>query len=150
MATTSTTPLTEAQAREIIAPWYSMFNQPVQGDVKALHEQAVTPDYQSHTGDGTGESWGRDTSIAVISGFARSIPDMKFEIKEVLIAGNRVVVRGEVSGTPTVDLFGGLVPHTGKSFKVMAIDIQTIQDGKIVKTYHMENWFSALVQLRAP
>jgi hypothetical protein len=25
--------LTEAQARAIIAPWYSLFNQPVQGDV---------------------------------------------------------------------------------------------------------------------
>src|SRR5213594_1708605 len=39
--------LTEAQARAVIAPWYSMFNQPVQGDVQALHEQVLTADYQS-------------------------------------------------------------------------------------------------------
>ena len=26
--------LTEAQARAVIAPWYSLFNQPVQGDMK--------------------------------------------------------------------------------------------------------------------
>jgi hypothetical protein len=26
----------------------------------------------------------------------------------------------------------------------MAIDIQTIRDGKIAKTFHMENWLSAL------
>jgi hypothetical protein len=32
---------------------------------------------------------------------------------------------------------------------MMAIDIQTIKDGKIAKTYHMENWLSALAQLRA-
>jgi|KBSSwiStaDraftv2_1062776.scaffolds.fasta_scaffold56072_4 hypothetical protein len=25
----------------------------------------------------------------------------------------------------------------------MAIDIQTIQDGKIGRTYHLENWLSA-------
>jgi len=31
----------------------------------------------------------------------------------------------------------------------MAIDIQTIESGKIRKTYHMENWFAALTQLRA-
>jgi hypothetical protein len=32
---------------------------------------------------------------------------------------------------------------------MMAINIQTIKDGKIAKTYHMENWLSALGQLRA-
>jgi predicted ester cyclase len=67
--------------------------------------------------------------------------------KEVLVAGNRVVVRGEVSGTPAGDLFG--VDHTGKSFRIMAIDIQTVQDGKISRTYHLENWISAAGQLRA-
>ncbi len=50
---------------------------------------------------------------------------MKFDIKEVLVAGDRVIVRGEVTGTPAGDLFG--VPHTGKSFRMMAIDIQTIR-----------------------
>ena len=141
--------LTEAQARAIIAPWYSMFTQPVRGDIAALHDKAVTLDYQSSTGDGAGESWGRDVSIKVIGSFATSIPNMKFEIKEVLVAGNRVIVRGEVSGTPAAALFGGLIPHSGKSFKIMAIDIQTIESGKIRKTYHMENWFAALTQLRA-
>jgi hypothetical protein len=32
---------------------------------------------------------------------------------------------------------------------MMTIDIQTIKDGKIAKTYHLENWLSALGQLRA-
>jgi predicted ester cyclase len=71
---------------------------------------------------------------------------MKFDIKEILVAGDRVVVRGEVTGTPAGDLFG--VPHPGKSFRIMAIDIQTIRDGKIARTYHLENWLSALRQLR--
>jgi hypothetical protein len=73
--------------------------------------------------------------------FCQLIPDMKFEIKEVLVAGDRVIERGEVAGTPARDLF---VPHIGESFKIMAIDIQTIKDGKIAKTFHMENWLSAL------
>jgi predicted ester cyclase len=140
--------MTEADARAIIPPWYSMFNQPFQGDITALHDRVVTSDYQSHTGDGPGENWGRDVSIKVIGSFATSIPDMKFEIKEVLVAGGRVVVRGEVTGTPAAALFGGLIPHTGKQFRIMAIDIQTIKNGKISKTYHMENWFAALGQLR--
>ena len=140
--------LNEAQARAVIAPWYGLFNQPVAADVvKTVHEQQLSPDYQSCWGVLPGECWGREQSIKVVSNFARSIPDMKFDIKEVLVSGNRVIVRGEVSGTPSGELFG--VPHGGKSFRIMAIDIQTIRDGKMVQTYHLENWLNALGQLRA-
>jgi ketosteroid isomerase-like protein len=139
--------LTEAQANAVIAPWYSLFSVATRGDVKGIHEQVLTADYESCAGYLPGECWGRETSIKVVGNFAKSIPDMKFEIREVLVAGDRVIVRGEVTGTPAGELFG--VPHTGKSFKIMAIDIQTIKDGKIAKTYHMENWLSALGQLRA-
>jgi ketosteroid isomerase-like protein len=138
--------LAEAQARAIITPWYSLFNVATRGDVKSVQEQVLTADYESCAGYLPGECWGRDTSIKVVGNFANSIPDMKFDIKEVLVAGDRVIVRGEVTGTPAGELFG--VPHTGKSFRMMAIDIQTIKDGKITKTYHMENWLSALGQLR--
>jgi steroid delta-isomerase-like uncharacterized protein len=139
--------LTESEARGIIAPWYSLFNVATRGDVKTIQEEVLTPDYETCSGYLPPECWGRDTSIKVVSNFANSIPDLKFDIKEVLVAGDRVIVRGEVTGTPAGDLFG--VPHTGKSFRIMAIDIQTIRDGKIARTFHMENWLSALGQLRA-
>jgi ketosteroid isomerase-like protein len=139
--------LTEAQARAIIAPWYGLFTVSTRGDVKAIQEQVLTADYESCSGYLPGECWGRDTSIKVVSNFANSIPDMKFDIKEVFVAGDRVIVRGEVTGAPAGELFG--VPHTGKSFRIMAIDIQTVRDGKIARTFHMENWLSALGQLRA-
>ena len=146
-STVSAQGLTEPQARAFIAPWYSLFNVGTRGDVKSIQDQVLTPDYESCAGYLPGECWGRDTSIKVVGNFAKSIPDMKFDIKEVLVAGDRVIVRGEVTGTPAGELFG--VPHTGKSFRMMAIDIQTIRGGKIAKTYHMENWLSALGQLRA-
>jgi ketosteroid isomerase-like protein len=130
------TALTEQQARAVIAPWYSLFNVAI-----------LTEDYESCAGYLPGECWGRDTSIKVVTNFASTIPDMTFAIKEMLVAGDRVIVRGEVTGTPAGDLFG--VPHTGKSFRIMAVDIQTIRDGKIAKTFHMENWLSAIGQLRA-
>src|SRR5258705_2350910 len=146
-STASAQGLTEAQARAVIAPWYSLFNVASRGDVKTIQEQVLTADYESCSGYLPGECWGRDTSIKVVGNFANSIPDMKFEIKEVLVAGDRVIVRAEVTGTPAGELFG--VPHTGKSFRIMAVDIQTIKDGKIGRTFHMENWLSAIGQLRA-
>ena len=141
------TNLGEQQARDLIAPWYGLFNVATRGDVRAVQEAVLTEDYESCAGYLPGECWGRETSIKVVSNFATTIPDMMFEIREVLVAGDRVVVRGEVTGTPSGDLFG--VPHSGKSFRIMAVDIQTIRDGRIAKTYHMENWLSAIGQLRA-
>ena len=123
--------LSEQQARAIVAPWYSLFNIASRGDVEATQQAVLTEDYESCAGYLPGECWGRDTSIKVVSNFANTIPDMKFNIKEVLVAGDRVVVRGEVTGTPAGELFG--VPHSGKSFRIMAVDIQTIRDGKIVE-----------------
>jgi len=141
--------LTDAQARAAIAPWYAMFNQPFAGEVAAQHEKVVAAEYKTcwQPEDVPGGCWGKEQSIKTIANFAKTVPDMKFEIKEVLVAANRVIVRGEVTGTPSGDFFG--VPHGGKSFKIMAIDIQTIKDGKIVQTYHLENWLLGLGQLRA-
>jgi predicted ester cyclase len=78
----------------------------------------------------------------VDSNFSNSIPDMTFELKEVLVTGDRIIVRGEVTGMSAGELFG--VPHTGKSFRMMALDPHTVTDGKIAKAYHLENWLSAL------
>lgn len=141
------THLSEQQARAIVAPWYSLFNIATRGDVEATQQAVLTEDYESCAGYLPGERWGRDTSIKVVSNFANTIPDMKFDVKEVLVAGDRVIVRGEVTGTPSGELFG--VPHSGNSFRIMAVDIQTIRDGKIAKTFHLENWLSAIGQLCA-
>jgi hypothetical protein len=73
--------------------------------MKTLQEQVLTADYESCWGYLPGECWGRDASIKLVGGFAKSIPDMKFDVKEVLVAGDRVIVRGEVTGTPAGDLF---------------------------------------------
>jgi len=141
--------LTEPEARAIVALWYAMFNQPFQGDVAAQHDKVVADNYKTcwNPEDVAGDCWGKAQSIKTIANFAKTVPDMRFDIKEVLVSGNRVVVRGEVAGTPSGDFFG--VAHTGKSFKILAIDIQTIQDGKITQTYHLENWLLGVAQLRA-
>ena len=101
-AAASAQTLTEAQARAAIAPWYQLFNQPVRGDMKTLQEQILTADYESCSGYLPGDCWGRETSIKVVAGFAKSIPDMKFDIKEILVAGDRVVVGVGLDAPPTV------------------------------------------------
>lgn len=138
--------LDDLKAREIIGPFYSLLTIATRGDVSATEDRILTPDYQSCSGNLPTECRDRETMIKVVEGFAGSTPDMRFDIKDVLVSGDRVVVRGELTGTLAGDLFG--VPHTGKSFRIMTIDVQTIRDGKIAKSYHIENWLGALGQLR--
>ena len=52
--------LTQAQARAIIAPWYSLFNVANRGDVRTIQEQILIADYESCSGYLPGECWGRD------------------------------------------------------------------------------------------
>ncbi len=139
--------LTEERARALIGPWYGLFNVRGRADVRTIAERVLTTDYQSCAGNEPPQCQGREAEIALVESFARTIPDMRWEILEVLVAGDRVIVRGEQTGTPAGALFG--VPHSGKSFKMMAVDIHTIRDGKIAKTFHVEDWRGALEQLRA-
>ena len=80
-AAASAQTLTEAQARAAMAPWYQLFNQPVQGDMKTLQEQILTADYDSCGGYLPGECWGRETSIKVVGGFAVALAPRAFRVR---------------------------------------------------------------------
>src|SRR5271154_1334756 len=126
--------LSEAQAHAVIDPWYSQFAAANRGDPKTVQAAVVSPDYQTCNGYLPAECWGREASIKTVTGLSQAIPDLNLLVKEVIISGDRVTVLGEVTGTPAGDLFG--VPHTGKSFKIMFLDLQTIHGGKLVRTVH--------------
>ena len=143
--TASAQSLVPEQARKQIAPFYDMLNQPATKDLKALSEQALSPDWKSYSGES--EFKGREAFVAQVTGFGKLIPDLKWDIKDVLVDGNRIIVRSEASGTPAGPFFG--VPVGGKSFKIMTIDIHTIKDGKAIAAHHVEDWASALRQLSA-
>jgi len=87
----------------------------------------------------------REEVIAGIGARLKAIPDLKWEVKEVLISGDRAIVRGEATGTPVGNFMGAAT--NGKSFKLMSIDVHTIEGGKIVRTYHVEDWQGAFRQL---
>lgn len=129
-------------AAQAVAPFYRALN--AGQDVDGLVGAAVAPGWRSCAGNEAPCS-DRDTVIGAIKGFHRAIPDLKWEIRELLVSGDRVIVRGQASGTPAGDLFG--VPHGGKSFRVMSIDIHQIADGRIVHSHHIEDWAGAMRQL---
>src|SRR5271155_2208946 len=101
---------TITEAKPIIEQWYSLFNRPDASAVRGIYDQVTMAGYQSLSGDGAAEIWERETSIRVVQSFAPTIPDMQFAIRDIIVSGNQVVVRGEVSGTPARPLFSGRIP----------------------------------------
>ena len=135
--------VTEESARASLAPFYKGLNAAYLNEAPDLIRQSTAPDWVTCRGNELCNS--REEVISGIGPRLKAIPDLKWEIKEVVVSGNRAVVRGEATGTPAGNLMG--TPTNGKSFKLMSIDIHTLEGGKIVRTYHVEDWQGAFRQL---
>jgi predicted ester cyclase len=137
--------LTVEQARAAIAPFYDALNAAPGKDAAALVAAATAPEFVSCGGNDACSP--RDKVIGNIAGFGKAIPDLKWEIREILVSGDRAIVRSEATGTPAGPFMG--VPYGGKSFRIMSIDVHTIRDGKMTRAYHVEDWMGAVRQLSA-
>ncbi len=85
----------------------------------------------------------------VVQYFWTLIPDLKWEIEEILVDGNKVAVRSLATGSPRGDFFGVEGLDGSKSFAVCTIDIHTVVDGRVKSVYHVEDWGTALQQLKS-
>ena len=130
-------------ARASVAPFYKALNAEFASDSAELIRQATAPDWVSCRSNEICNS--RDEVIAGVAARLKSVPDLKWQIRDIQVSGNQVTVRGEATGTPVGEFFGA--PHTGKSFKIMSIDVHTLEDGKMVRSYHIEDWMGAVRQL---
>ena len=143
----ASSPLTADEAWAIVSPLYMALNRPAIKEVGQLIGRATTRDWQSCGANDACLS--RDAAIAAIERMGAEVPDLAWSVVEIEVAGPRtIVVRGEATGTP-VGEFRGMQP-SGRRFRVMSIDIHTVRDGKIARSYHVEDWAGASRQLGAP
>ena len=91
---------------------------------------------------------GLEGFVKTLHMFHGMIPDLKWDVKEMLVAGNNVIVRSEASGTPNSPegYFFGVPTKGEKAFSIQTIDIHTVENGKLVKAYHCEDWATAIQQ----
>jgi len=96
---------------------------------------------------GTEESKGKAQLIGQLEFFWKLVPDLKWEPQDLIQDGNKFVVRSLATGTPKGD-FMGLPTDGTKSFTMMTIDIHKIENGQIVEVHHLEDWGTAMKQLK--
>lgn len=114
---------------------------------EARYYELFSPDVVSVPTPPGGE--GAQGMLNTVAFLGEVVPDLTWEPQEVIpLDDGRFVVRGRAQGTP-VGPFFRVEPPTGRSFDVMSIDILTLEDGKVVLIYHLEDWTSAIAQLTA-
>jgi steroid delta-isomerase-like uncharacterized protein len=81
----------------------------------------------------------------ILAELTKALPDLRVAVLDMLQDGTKVTVRSEISGTHKSALLG--FPAKGRKLTIQAIDIHELRDGKIVRTWHTEDWLTGLHQL---
>lgn len=111
----------------------------------AVLEACLAADFVSRNLGGTKD---RAALSAQLEGFWALIPDLDWAPQQIVQAGDTVVVRSVASGRPN-GAFMGLTLDGSRRFRIDTIDIHSLRDGRIASVYHLEDWASAIAQLRA-
>ncbi|SAK84701.1 polyketide cyclase [Caballeronia calidae] len=135
-----TTPIASSTACKAVERIYRAF---AAHDVALLRE-AVTPDWE-YVPEPPGQKPGPDQMIAIFADMATALPDMRIEILDMLVQDDRVGVRAEVSGTQSGPLMG--IAPTSKPVRFAIHSFHQVRDGRIAKTWHLEDWLSVFRQL---
>ncbi|MGH8693596.1 MAG: ester cyclase, partial [Burkholderiales bacterium] len=85
--------------------------------------------------------------IKQVGFFWQLIPDLKWEPVDKIVEGNKTVIRAVATGSPVGD-FMGIACDGSKAFRIDTIDIHEIVGGRIAKIWHLEDWATAMRQLK--
>ena len=136
-------PAADAQGgnmKKDVALWYEAFstNNPALLE-KILHETWTdTPSPPEMPAGAPGAK-------LVLSQLRTAFPNLHLAVEDVLQDGNKVAVRARMTGTQHGTFMGS--SPTGRKLDVQVVDIHEFKDGKILRTWHTEDWMSGLRQL---
>lgn len=107
-------------------------------------EQFISPVYLDHNVDDA-SARGPDVLRQHLEAIRKTFPDFSMKIEEIITEGNKVVTRVTGRGTHLGEWMG-IIP-TGKEIYLKGINIDTIEDGKIVEHRGEADTLGMLVQM---
>ncbi len=81
-----------------------------------------------------------------MKGFGSSFSDIKGEITHLMTDGAYVFARCEYSMVHTGEAYG--IPATGRNVKFDAFDLHLVEDGKVTKSWHLEDYMTICNQIK--
>ncbi|KAA0920583.1 ester cyclase [Streptomyces apricus] len=101
---------------------------------------------------GPGQDPGRAGAAPLIKGIGAAFDDFRVVVHQIVDGrgpdGNGFVgVRGEMRGVHSGETFG--VAATGREFRIRIHEFHELADGRIVRTWHLEDWLAWFRQVDA-
>lgn len=110
----------------------------------SLARTALAPDFIDRTLP-AGRSQGLEGPIEASRGFRAAVPDLRAAIDDLVVSGDRAVVRLHFTGHFT-GVFGQ-IKGGGQTVDFRAIDVYRVDDGRIAENWHLEDNLTLLRQL---
>jgi len=131
------------QKLNVIHKFYAVFEN---GDMSVLTD-ILAPNYTQFPSD-AGQTPDIEGFIKHAQMFGSMFSNLKGTQTHILVDKNLVHVRSELEVTHSGDAFG--IPSTDKRIKLVAFDLhQFNKDGKIVKTWHLEDFWGVYSQINS-
>jgi steroid delta-isomerase-like uncharacterized protein len=126
--------------KQIVTRWYAAFaenNPTVLDQVLAKGWRDIPP--------APAQPPGPEGAKQILVQLWTTFPDLSIKIEDVLQDGDKVIVRSTISGTQKAPFLG--YPAKNRKMTIQAVDIHEVKDGKIIQTWHTEDWMTGFHQL---
>ena len=140
--------MTRDEAHATVSPFYRRaLTVNAETTPAAVLEKILADNFQSINSQ---ETKGKAALIRQVGFFWQLIPDLVWEPKDLVIGadGKKVVVRSVATGSPKGN-FMGMELDGSRSFRIDTTDIHEVENGQIVRVHHLEDWATAMRQLKA-
>ena len=131
----------EEQNIELIKSFYKAVES---GDVEKMRDY-YSPETVYYSPSGNPVPMSGEENIEFTKMIVKAIPDISHNFEEIYAVDNKVIARGMIEGTHVEELEG--FPPPGNAFKVSAIYIFTIKDGKILEMRDETDMLGLMMQL---
>ncbi len=133
---------TSTSRQDVVRQFYAIF---ASGDVSRFDDVLadgweLKPALFGMPGTRAGES----QAIAYLHGV---LSDISYTVEEIYDCGDVVACRNTLRGVQRGPFLGLFAP--GARIELMTMEFHTVKDGRIVRTWHLEDFFGVQQQLRA-
>lgn len=110
-----------------------------------LLDELLTHDYLNHSASVPDARPGPEDLKPIVQAMRRAIPDLHYEILDMVLAPDKVAVYLRMTGTQRGELFG--LPASGRRLDVRQMQIEWIRGGRIAQHWRLTDELAMLRQL---
>lgn len=112
----------------------------------SIVDRILAPDWQDIP-LAPGQQDGPEGYVALVQGFTQAFPDVTVNVHEIFGSHEHAGVRAEMSFTHSSEFLG--IAPTNQKLTIALHEFHHLQDGKLTKTWHLEDWLTMLLQTGA-